>query len=146
MRLEDLMVGTDLVLNPYLVLSQGLTAEDVERLKGLHVEMLSIKALFHCAAPGDFDALLAQVEALEFRLQAAWRLGRDRTRHVHWRMVPGCRCPVRVNVASLGRPVQVVGQDCPVHARYAVEGLTIVPEGDVVAREAAVHPVGPSLH
>ena len=101
-------------LNKYLIEKQGLSNEDVEKIKKLHIfKHLIFEKMLDC--PEEELALYNEyVVACEYALQRAWKFPEDENYHRFWD-TPMCHCPKVDNEDSYptGYYSHTVG--CPVH-------------------------------
>ena len=101
-------------LNKYLIEKQGLSNEDVEKIKKLHIfKHLIFEKMLDC--PEEELALYNEyVVACEYALQRAWKFPEDGNYHRFWD-TPMCHCPKADNEDSYptGYYSHTVG--CPVH-------------------------------
>lgn len=106
-------------LNPQLIERQGVTDEQLERLKELHIKKLK---LFDEMSATDDTAKLKEgarrLAAIEFALQDNWNFPRDPGMH-QWYLIPKCTCPLKDNMDYRypGSTHRIYDEDCPVHGR-----------------------------
>lgn len=107
--------GTQTYLNSALILSRGLTADDVRLLKQLHVQKSTCFQKMHkTKSVNELKELAHEVECIEFALQKTWGFAQDKNYH-EWYLVPKCSCPKMDNAERRGTPYGVISGDCLIH-------------------------------
>ena len=74
---ESLLLHNGALLNPHQVIKQGLSAEQIRRIKMLHREKDAVMREAHL-----------RVKQIEFEMQDAWGWDRDETKHTHRFQIP----------------------------------------------------------
>lgn len=113
----NVIYGGELVfrLNKHLVERQGLTEEDVEKIKSLHVERLSIEdQLASASRLEDIKTIYSWWVQNQRRLQAVWGFPVNDNFHPSHRL-PHCICAKLDGDERLGTPYKVVTCGCPIH-------------------------------
>lgn len=106
----------NMYLSPTLALKQGITYEDLDKLKKLHQIRLELFEESRSLNTTSENRQLAErVEHLEFELQKAWKFTPDKKFHSWWFQVPTCKCPKLDNLDSLGTGFCVISGNCPLH-------------------------------
>jgi hypothetical protein len=104
-----------LKLNPHLIKKQGLNQEQVNRIKELHLERISIeKQLEQAHRVEDIRFLYSEWCSLQFLLQDAWDFPRDANWHPSHRL-PHCSCPKLDGDDRIGVPYKIVTKGCVIH-------------------------------
>lgn len=108
-------------LNGFLVEKQGLTPEEVETIKELHI----IKdQLLDILEDGVNLSIAEQVRDIEFQLQIAWKFTTKEKgfNWNYWRFwtLPFCTCPKLDNEDNFPHGYYVINCSCPYHGK----GLT----------------------
>ncbi len=103
-------------LNPALILKNKLTRDEVKQLIQLHQSKI---VLFN-EAEKEIDrvklqALVADLENLEFEIQACSKLRRDKNYH-RWFDFPKCTCPKVENEQNLSTAKRVINPNCIAHS------------------------------
>ena len=108
-----------LTLNKHLIKKQGLTQEDVNRLKELHLERISIeKQLDEASRPEDIKTIFGWWSQNQRELQSAWGFPVDDNWHPSHRLSK-CSCGATMdNNERLGTPYKIYKSDCPLHGGY----------------------------
>jgi len=102
-------------LNQRLITQQGLTQEQVDKIKELHMERLSIeKQLEEAHRVEDIKAIFGYWTDCEYRLQDAWGFPRDANWHPSHHL-PHCVCPKMDNDDAIGTGYFVRVQGCAIH-------------------------------
>lgn len=103
-------------LNARLVMQKGLTQEQLEIIKQLHVERLTIEECMESAASNThLKYLFEEWTQNQFALQRVWGFPEDINFHPSHRL-PGCTCGAMMdNDERLGTPYRVITQGCPIH-------------------------------
>ena len=101
-------------LNPYLIEKQNLTGEDIELIKSLHIEKDGLELEIEAAEINDSNRehYLLLFEDLQYRLQDAWKFGRNRNYHKFFE-IPKCRCGKYDNLDMLGTEYRYYSEGCP---------------------------------
>lgn len=103
------------ILNSRLIQQQGLTEDDVEELKKIHIEKLIVFDLINSTdnkiALKNYVEL---VELIELALQKVWGFPQDRNYH-DWFEVPKCECPKLDNYDNKGVDRRIINGNCPLH-------------------------------
>ena len=108
-------------LSPGLALKQEMTAEDIEKVKALHVKLHNLFIeITKCSDETKYPQYVKQVEDIEYEMQDAWKFERDVNRHSWWYKIPHCVCPVLDNIDSWGLPRRVISGVCPMHGKGLV--------------------------
>jgi hypothetical protein len=103
------------VLNAKLIERQGLTQEDVNELKKLHLQRISLEHQMTNARSEDLKILFSQWESLQFALQSTWKFPEDINYHPSHRL-PQCSCgAIMDNNERNGTPYKVSSSDCLIH-------------------------------
>jgi len=104
-------------LSPGMALKQKLTAEDLDKIKSLHIELYDLFEKMQKSKSKKKYRLFAQeVEKIEYKLQESWKFPRDSSKHIWWYKVPHCQCPKMDNADSWGTDQRIINEQCPVHA------------------------------
>lgn len=104
-------------LNQAFVAKQGLSEEDVEKIKALHVERLNIFDKMKVENNVSLlKSLASDVEQCEFALQEVWGFEKDATMHL-WYQVPQCDCPKLDNAERRGSRYKIVNEKCKIHGK-----------------------------
>lgn len=102
-------------LNWHLANKQGLTAEDMENLKILHVKKLTLFEAMEKETNVILLKLMAkEFQRIEFAMQEAWKFPKDKTFH-EWYSVPKCSCPKWDNEEMRGIDRKIISCDCIIH-------------------------------
>jgi hypothetical protein len=103
-------------LNQRLITQQGLNQEQVNRIKELHLERISIEnQLASAHRVEDIKAIFGYWQDCEYRLQDAWGFPRDANWHPSHRLSK-CSCGATMdNDERLGTPYKVITRGCPIH-------------------------------
>lgn len=102
-------------LNERLSRMQGLSVEDIETLKDLHVIKLEIfEKMEKSSDKKELQELALEVENIEFQLQKTWKFKQDRNYH-DWYLVPKCSCPKMDNVDMKGTIYRTINHNCIIH-------------------------------
>ena len=97
-----------------LVIQKGLTQEQVDVIKQLHVEKLDIFELMKsCTDIAQLRNYAELVTAVEFDLQDAWGFERNLAYHRFWEL-PKCACPKLDNYDASPHMSYMSG-DCLIH-------------------------------
>jgi translation initiation factor 2 beta subunit (eIF-2beta)/eIF-5 len=103
------------ILNSRLIQQQGLTEDDVDELKKLHIEKLIVLDLINST---DNKIALKNyvhvIELIEFALQKVWKFEQNRNYH-DWFDVPKCMCPKLDNYDNKGIDIRIITLECPLH-------------------------------
>lgn len=104
-------------LNERLILRQGVSDEQLERLKQLHVMKLDL--FEEMKETDDRDKLregAKRLQAIEFAMQDNWNFEQDKGMH-EWYLIPKCTCPRMDNIDNRypGSDRRIINLDCPVH-------------------------------
>jgi len=106
-------------LSTHLIQRQGVTDEQLERLKELHIKKLK---LFDEMSATDDTAKLKEgalrLQAIEFAMQDNWNFPQDPGMH-EWYLIPKCTCPRMDNIDRRfpGSKLRIISETCPVHGR-----------------------------
>lgn len=101
-------------LNPHLVTKQGLTEQEVEVIKGLHLIRLSIEYQMDLARYEDLKFLGEQHRLNALELQKAWKFPENPNYYKFW-LVPGCICAKLDNDDAYPTGYYSITTSCPVH-------------------------------
>ena len=102
-------------LNESLALRQGVTDEELDKIRALHE--LKLKVFQMMEETDNVDRLRACAEMvtdIEFALQRNWHFPEDKRFH-EWYKVPKCACPKMDNAERRGTSFQITVSDCPIH-------------------------------
>lgn len=110
------------VLNRKLIEKQGLTQEQVDAIKALHVQKHDVfkqmtDEFEHACDQDVMRGYAKRVEDLEFALQEQWGFTQDKNFH-EWYNVPGCACPKMDNAENKGTPYRIITDGCMIHGRH----------------------------
>lgn len=104
-------------LNADLVKSKKLNDSQVQVLKDLHVERLSIEEQMSATEDSKtLKELFSFWTQNQRELQAAWRFEPNNSFHRFWE-VPKCSCPSIDNLERLGTSFKIVNNSCLVHGK-----------------------------
>jgi len=107
-------------LNERLATAQGVTDEQLTKLRDLHQQKLMLfeqmELLDPTTEPGRLKSLAFAVEQIEFDLQANWNFPQDPNFH-EWYLVPHCKCPTLDNRDRKGTQFKVISTFCPIHGK-----------------------------
>lgn len=104
-------------LNRRLVEQQGVSDEELQNLKDLHVRLGRVYAQMR---ETDDVQLLRELAAectdIEFEQQKNWHFSQDANFH-NWYNVPKCLCPKIDNHDMKGTKYRYYSGDCPIHSK-----------------------------
>lgn len=103
-------------LNERLIVQQGLSQDQVEAIKQLHVERMMVEDVMGepSTTKEQLQTLFKTWTSLQFDLQEGWGFPQDANYHPsHW--LPRCTCAKIDNNERLGTPYKVVTKGCPIH-------------------------------
>jgi hypothetical protein len=104
-----------LKLNQRLIKKQGLSQEQVNKIKELHVERINIEdQLASAHRVEDIKAIFGYWQDCQYRLQDAWGFPRDANFH-HSHRLPHCACPKLDNDERIGTGYFIRVQGCFIH-------------------------------
>ena len=107
--------GATYYLNDYLIEKQGLTEEEVDVIKGLHIERLMtekyMETLFNREEIQSWYKVWVQIQ---YELQASWKFPKNADYHPSHRLSK-CVCAKLDNDEKLGTPYRVLTKGCPIH-------------------------------
>lgn len=116
--IRDLLTGQSYgYLNKRLVEQQGVSDEELENLKDLHVRLGRVYAQMR--ETDDIQLLrelASECEAIEFEQQKNWHFEQDPNFH-NWYNVPKCLCPKIDNHDMKGTKYRIFASDCPIHSK-----------------------------
>jgi len=110
-------------LNPALAKKQGLTDENIDRLRELHCEMTELFEIMKMSDPENppsetfFSDCVNLIESIEFLMQREWGFTQDANFHSWWFKAPHCNCPMLDNQDRVGSNSRVISQICPLHGQ-----------------------------
>ena len=116
-------------LNQELIKNQGLNGEEVKHLESLYEELEELfddilyaqEVSERTGRPFVKDELIEDIQALEYRLQEAWKFDQDKNYHTYWRRNPLCDCPSMDNDELIGTQYRIYSGDCPLHGHFVEE-------------------------
>ena len=111
-------------LNKNLILRQGLTEGEVEKIKELHVCRLILEWEIATNKDADFESLIRDWHEVQFKLQEAWKFPLDKNYHRFWD-IPTCKCPKMDNDDAYPTGYYVYSADCPLHGPIMHETMVI---------------------
>lgn len=104
-----------ILLNQRLIEKQKLTPKEIEEIYALHEQKQKLYKLIEKEADSSKLPRYAEdLQALEFKLQEAWRFKKDANFHRFWE-TPRCTCPKMDNRENWGTDMYSVSGDCPLH-------------------------------
>lgn len=104
-------------LNKFLVIKQGLTESDINKIMKLHEIRLEKVAAMKNLNSSDLAALRElrdEITEIDFQLQDLWKFGRNINYHRFFEL-PHCTCPRFDNLERIGLAEKIVDADCPIH-------------------------------
>lgn len=118
--------GNTAPLNWELAQSQGCSDEEMEAIVNSHIRRVVIfaemaaynfaeMAAYKNTAIDELRRCAAELEELEFEMQAYWHFKHDRNHHTWWLFVPHCRCPKMDNQDPMYFGRRIILSGCPVH-------------------------------
>ena len=126
------------VLNPDLIVSQGIGPDEVAALEASHVERAALFDRMDVAPESELLALAQEFDQLEFRQQELWRSRQDALHH-YWFTVPRCTCCKSTNQRLYGvSPFRAIQPGCPIHGQLLLANGEAGPDVVVVEPEAYV--------
>ena len=107
----------DFFLNPNLCKKQGLTQENLDELKALHLRVQGVlEAMEATDDKAELQSLNKGWKCLQFELQRVWKFEQNAQFH-HWYLVPKCRCPKLDNAERWGTAYAITSGGCPIHGQ-----------------------------
>jgi hypothetical protein len=103
-------------LNQRLITQQGLDQEQVDKIKELHLERISIEnQLASAHRVEDIKAIFGYWTQNQFALQRGWSFPEDANWHASHRL-PHCSCTAKLdNDERLGVPYKIITPGCIIH-------------------------------
>ena len=118
----------DVQLNPKLIARQELNQEDVLKIKKLHRQKNKLFSnVVRWMESSQVDKVIGsakKLEAIEFKMQEAWKFYRDYTLHSHWYENPACNCPKMDNYEYMGYKI-IYSAECVLHNHLVDEGNSL---------------------
>jgi len=101
-------------INPRLVARQGISDEQLEIIKALHVERYETERVMETAAVEDLKDLASYLVGIDQRLQHAWKFEYNPNMYRFWD-VPRCLCPSVDNSDRYPTGFYIINKRCPLH-------------------------------
>lgn len=101
---------TLVLLNENLMVAQGVTEEQKEKLYALHSRLNEV-----ISNPLAYDDPVSRIEEIEYELQENWNFNLDKNKHTHWSRIRGCSCDKYRNRELFGTSIRIYARDCLWH-------------------------------
>ena len=105
-------------LSETLIIRQDLTTEQIDRIVELQISKHYLHKQMQEASISCQNELLRelaqQATDIDFMLQTAWNFKQDETHHRFWTL-PGCICPVIINIEKYPSTEYEYTKTCPIH-------------------------------
>jgi hypothetical protein len=103
-----------------LIKDAGLSDAEVDRIMELYSKWDQLRSVMKVTPFSEKEILLKlakEVEEIDFALQDAWKMSRDKRYHTLWFQVPHCICPKEENWNAAGTERQHKNPNCPLHGQ-----------------------------
>ena len=108
--------GREYMVDRHLVIDKGLTQDEVDKIKELHIELLmtegQLNTLFN---KDDIKAWYSVWEQIQLELQEAWGL-EPSINNIPAHHLSLCSCPKAENDNKLGTPFRIIDSNCRLHS------------------------------
>lgn len=114
----------ELYLSPNLAVKQNLDIDDLENIKKIHINRLTLFDKIEAESNiSKLHKLADELTEIEFKLQDAWKFDRDASFHSWWFQSPKCTCPKLDNQERIGTGYFIVNESCLLHGKKSVKNM-----------------------
>jgi len=104
------------LLNSKLIKDKNIDEDGVAKLEEIHAKRINLFNRIEMETDREkLHDMAIEIEDIEFELQDAWKLPRDKRYHTWWFKLPKCECPKLDNSDMIGIDMRIINESCPLH-------------------------------